>query len=330
MPKVSVIMSAYNDSKYIRQSIDSILSQTFEDFEFIIIDDASSDDTVQIIESYSDKRIRLICNDENQGLTKNLNKALGYATGEYIARMDGDDISHADRFEKQVKYLDEHSDVVLTGTATHSFGATDLYFFLPDDSEELKIRMLIRPVFAHPTFMFRKKLFGEGIRYDESFRSAQDYEFASRVARDHKIGRLHDVLLEYRVHDKQISQTQNSGQNNNADRVRNKLFENLGLELTEKSFFTSWVREEKLGSAKDYKAAYGIIKKIEGCNNVAGIYSKKKLPVVLKKMLYTWVIRSKSVGYILRFPYICNFSLGNMAIFVGEVMRTIGEKMRKR
>ena len=328
-PKLSVIMSCYNDHEYIRESLESILNQTFADFEVIIIDDASTDDTTTIIKSYKDDRIRLYVNSENQGLTRNLNKALGYVNGEYIARMDGDDVSHHDRFEKQVEYLDSHRDIYLIGCAVHSFGATDLYWRLPDNSNELKIRMLIKPVFAHPSFMFRRELVDKGFMYNESFRTAQDYDFAARVSRQYKIGRLPEVLLEYRVHDKQVSSTSGSNQNDNAARVRNRLLQELGVELSgdRAEFYRDWALEKKLGNVSEYKKAYAIINLLCQGNDLKHIYDPDKLEIVLKKMLYTWVIRSKNMKYILAFPMICNYKFGNMGIFVGELIRTYKEKV---
>ena len=104
-PKVSVLMSVYNGEKYLREAVESILNQTFRDFEFIIIDDGSTDSTNEIIRSYSDCRIRLLENEENIGLTKSLNKGIDQCRGEYIARMDGDDVSLQQRFSKQLEYL---------------------------------------------------------------------------------------------------------------------------------------------------------------------------------------------------------------------------------
>ncbi len=332
MPKVSVIMSTYNDSEYIRNSIESILNQTYKDFEFIIIDDASTDDTVAIIKGYDDKRIKLIVNEQNQGLTKNLNKALKIVTGQYVARMDGDDISYLNRLEKQVEYMDRHSDVYLLGTAIRNIGASDLYWKLPDDSEELKIRMLLHPVFAHPSFMFRKELIDEGIMYDETFRTAQDYNFAARVAKKHKIGRLQEVLLCYRVHEKQISNTSNKNQTDNAARVREMLLSDLGVSLTDsqREVYNNWVAEKVLSDPSGYKKAYEIIDTLSKHNDNCGLYDSKKLGDVMRKLLYTWVIRSRNVGLILRFPFICDYNFRNMKIFCGEVFRTIKEKFEKK
>ncbi len=115
-PRVTVLMSVYNGEKYLREAIDSILNQTFKDFEFLIIDDGSTDSSADIIRSYTDFRIRLIQNEKNIGLTRSLNKGLKLAKGEYIARMDVDDISLPIRFEKQVSFLDKYEDVKLVGS----------------------------------------------------------------------------------------------------------------------------------------------------------------------------------------------------------------------
>ena len=122
MPKISVVMPAYNAEKYIGEAIESILNQTFKDFEFIIINDGSVDHTKEIIREYNDPRIVLLENDKNRGIVLSLNKGLDAATGKYIARMDADDIALKNRFERQVEYLDEHKDIGVLGTGICTFG----------------------------------------------------------------------------------------------------------------------------------------------------------------------------------------------------------------
>ena len=121
MPRVSVVMPAYNAEKYIGEAIDSILNQTFTDFEFIIIDDGSSDRTADIVKSYSDPRIRLLANERNSGIVASLNRGIQKATGKYIARMDADDYSRLDRIKKQVDFLDNHPEVIALGTSFSTF-----------------------------------------------------------------------------------------------------------------------------------------------------------------------------------------------------------------
>ena len=155
---VSVVMSVYNDEQYLKESLDSIFAQTIQNFELIIVDDCSTDRTVEIIENYHDDRIRLIRNTENRGLTRNLNTALEYVQGTYIARMDGDDKSRPERFEKQIAYLEQHPELMLISCRTHMFGEEDLISQIQGTPKQLQAMMLIRPVLAHPGFMMRREL----------------------------------------------------------------------------------------------------------------------------------------------------------------------------
>ena len=328
-PLISVIMSTYNEEKYIETSLKSLLNQTFKDFEIIIVDDASTDHTRQLIEGLQDERIHLLCNEENQGLTKNLNKALKYAKGKYIARMDGDDIAFSKRFEKQYQYMEKHPDTMLVSCYTKSFGDSDLVFALPDKSDVLKVRMLVRPVYAHPGFMMRRELIEAGYRYNEEYRTAQDYEFASRVAEQYKIGLVPEVLLFYRVHKKQISAKAGNQQFNNADKIRKRQLERLGIQLSEAEWqaYQALVKEVKVNDLEEFDKVYEIIQKMLECNEKSKIYPSKIMERTLKQMLYTWVIRNKNMNYILAFPRVCRYQLRDMVLFVGEVIRTIREKI---
>lgn len=328
-PLISVIMSTYNDELYIEESLQSILNQTLTDFELIIYDDCSSDHTVEKIRAFHDPRIQLICNEENCGLTKNLNKGLRIARGKYIARMDGDDISELTRFEKQVAFFEEHPAVYLISCHAQNFGESDLVNRIRGNSEVLRCRMLIRPVFAHPGFMMRRELTEEGFFYDETFRTAQDYEFAVRAAGTHEIGMVPEILLHYRVHKKQISNTANGNQVTNADRVRQKQLEQLKITLSgeEQQVYHDWVYERKPKNFEEFLKVCALLQKLVIANEKAGVYDNKVLERTLKKLLYTWVIRNKNLKYICRFPKICGYLPGNMLLFVGEAIRTIREKV---
>lgn len=328
-PLISVIMSTYNDELYIEEALKSILNQTLGDFELIIYDDCSSDHTVEKIRALQDPRIRLICNEQNCGLTKNLNKGLRIAKGTYIARMDGDDISELTRFEKQVAFLEAHTSVYLISCHAQNFGESDLVNRIMGDSEVLRCRMLIRPVFAHPGFMMRRELIEEGFFYDETFRTAQDYEFAVRVSGMHEIGMVPEILLHYRVHKKQISNTANGNQVTNADRVRQMELSKLQVTLSEREqkVYADWVYERKANGIGEFLEAGTLLQKLAKANERVKIYDRKVLEETLKRLLYTWVIRNKEWGCILRFPKICGYLPKNMILFVGEVIRTIREKV---
>lgn len=322
-------MSTYNDELYIEESLQSILNQTLADFELIIYDDCSTDHTVEKIRAFHDPRIQLICNEENCGLTKNLNKGLRIARGKYIARMDGDDISEQTRFERQVAFLEEHPSVYLISCHAQNFGESDLVNRIRGNSEVLRCRMLIRPVFAHPGFMMRRELIEEGFFYDETFRTAQDYEFAVRAAGTHEIGMVPEILLHYRVHKKQISNTANGNQVTNADRVRQKQLGQLKITLSgeEQQVYHDWVYERKPQSFEEFVEASALLQRFVTANEKTGIYDGRVLEKTLKRLLYTWVIRNKNLKYICRFPKICGYLPGNMLLFVGEAIRTIREKV---
>lgn len=325
---ISVVMSTYNEEKYIEEALNSILNQTIQDFELIIFDDCSTDGTVKKICSFVDERIRLICNEVNCGLTKNLNKGLKIANGRFIARMDGDDISQLTRFEKQIKFMEEHPEVYLISCHTQNFGESNLVNRIKGNSDELQCRMLIRPVFAHPGFMMRRELIEEGFLYDESFWTAQDYEFAVRVAQKHKVGMVPETLLYYRVHNKQISHTANGNQITNADRVRQMQLQKMQISLSEKEqkIYDNWACERKPDGVEEFLVASGLLTKFVQRNEVVHIYPKT-LEKTLKKLLYTWVIRSKEWKYICQAPKICGYLPQNMLLFHGEMVRTMKEKV---
>jgi len=160
MPKVSVVMGVYNGEKYLSEAIESILNQTFTDFEFIICDDGSSDRSVQIIENYAnqDNRIVFLKNNVNRGLAATLNRCIEISKGEYIARMDCDDLSLRDRFEKQVRYLDRHKEIAIVGGAVYLFDEKGKYGLRRSKSKFNKVEVFKNSFFIHPTVMMRKSM----------------------------------------------------------------------------------------------------------------------------------------------------------------------------
>ena len=235
-PRLSVLMSVYKEPiEWLKQSIDSILQQTFKDFEFIIVcDNPSYKDGIDLLRSYSDKdkRIVLLFNETNVGLTKSLNRGLAIARGAYIARMDADDISLPNRFGKQVSFLDNHDDIFLVGSKVNEIDSNgnivrtrSVYNF----SDEIRTFLLIDSPIVHPSVMFRRIMGGHGIHYDEKYRYAQDYALWVSVAKDYKMENLNDVLLNYRISESQISSKKIDAQNECARMSFNSLINNYQL-----------------------------------------------------------------------------------------------------
>lgn len=206
---VSVVMPVYNGSKYLKEAIDSILNQTFTDFEFIIINDGSTDNSEDIILSYNDQRIRYLKNEQNSGICITLNKGLDNALGKYIARMDCDDISFPERLAKQVVYLESHHDVGALGTDIITFGDgyTDQHFDFVHDCYGCKAGLLFATCFAHPAVMLRASIINEHcLRYDDRYRGLEDYELWYRISEYAEMTNLPEALIRYRLHKAQLSQ----------------------------------------------------------------------------------------------------------------------------
>lgn len=197
---VTVLMSVYNCRQTISRTIDSILNQTFENFEFLIIDDCSDDDTYSVIKGYNDKRIRLIRNEKNLGLTKSLNYGLAKSNGKYIARIDGDDFSSPERLEKQVLFLKSNMDFVLIGTSynildsNYNVVKTVNYSFSP---EKLFYDLIFQNMLAHSSAMFLKEKVLKVGGYNENYFYAQDYDLWSRLSFLGKIYVLPEVLTSW-------------------------------------------------------------------------------------------------------------------------------------
>lgn len=206
-PVISVIMSVYNGSQFVSDAIYSILNQTFGAFEFIIIDDGSTDDTADLVKQIPDPRIQLI-EQENQGLTLSLNQAIRLSRGQYIARMDADDFAQPDRFARQVDFLNDHPDVVLLGTAFEQiYTDTGRLVIIKPATDDLEIRkqLLDGNSFCHASVMMRATTLREVNGYDESFRYLQDYELWSRLALHGRLANLPDVLMKRYDHTGSIS-----------------------------------------------------------------------------------------------------------------------------
>lgn len=230
IPKISVIMPLYNGEKYLKEAIDSILHQTYADFELLLIDDASSDNTENVIRSYNDNRIVYIKNEENLGLIKTLNKGLNFAKGEFIARMDQDDIADVTRFKKQINLFEKNPDLGVCGTWFTCFGdqIKERVLDHPENDEDIKISLLGRSTLGHPTVMMRKSAI-QDLRYDENYTSAEDYEFWIRLSRVTKLQNIPESLLQYRFHDSNISVLDQPLQAENAKKIIGNQLKYIGL-----------------------------------------------------------------------------------------------------
>lgn len=228
-PTVSVVMSVYNGQTYLPTAIESILSQTFVDFEFIIVDDGSTDSSLEIIRGYEarDDRVRIILNEKNIGLAKSLNKGIALAQGRFIARMDADDISLPNRFEKQIEYLENNPEIFVLGGSVVSIddeGRLGKLSAYPLRPQQVKWLLFFGHHLAHPTSMFRTELFLTlGIKYNENLKTTQDFDIWVQIAERFAIANLPDVLLYYRDHEDNVSHKSSEIQRKTNLQIRQKL-----------------------------------------------------------------------------------------------------------
>ena len=224
-PLVSVVISTYNEEKYILDSINSILQQTYENIEIIIVDDASTDNTVRLIQGIKNNKIRLYVNDTNRKLAHNLNFGMSKAKGQYIARMDADDISRKERIKAQVDYLEKNIDVDVVASFAKTFGDSNIVKKSPCSHEGIKAAMLFTNPICHPTIMFRKSSID--FVYDESCAAGQDYELWARIVDKKIFNVISEVLVDYRVIKRQRNSNYLRLQKESALKAKKYLFNKL-------------------------------------------------------------------------------------------------------
>ena len=204
---ISVIMAVYNGEVYLKPAIQSVLDQTYKNFELIIVNDASTDNTVSIIEAFQDERICLVHNEKNLRLAGSLNKAISMAKGKYLLRMDADDICFPDRFEKQVAYMEKHPELGIAFGSVLKFSDGKILREIDSNEKEpeyIRSTMLFFNTVYHPNVIMRREIFAEYL-YQETYTVSEDMALWLQVTDKYAIARMKDYTLLYRVHQNQVS-----------------------------------------------------------------------------------------------------------------------------
>jgi glycosyltransferase involved in cell wall biosynthesis len=206
-PRVSVVMSVYNGERFLREAVESILNQTFTDFEFIIVDDASTDETPKILESFNDKRIKVVRNQEKKERSFSRNIAIGMAKGEFIAIMDADDISLPNRLSHEIDFMSSNKEIGVLGTRIEiidemgkKIEGISWHRGFPSEPEVINWYLLFETPIMHPSVMIRKSLLLETGGYSENDVLAEDYELWIRMAKITRLANLDEELVLYRWH----------------------------------------------------------------------------------------------------------------------------------
>jgi len=233
-PSVTVFMAAYNASKYIEVAVKSILNQTYQDFELLIVNDGSTDDTSEILESFKDERIRIINNLENKGLIYTRNIALQEARGQFIAIMDSDDISYPNRLAIQIDAFKDKPDLALYGGQAKMIDENQEEIGFIKESETnpnlLKVKLLFHNTFVHSSVMIRTSVFREFGGYQEPF--AEDYDLFLRIAQKYAVGNSSEFVIAYRWHESNISRTEGEKIVKQLLPIKGKLLKKIGLKST--------------------------------------------------------------------------------------------------
>lgn len=295
-PLVSVIMSTYNtNDEFLKSSINSILNQSYTNFEFIIVCDGSMRD-IEIINKYNDNRIKIIKHDKNMGLPYSLNEAIKIAKGKYIARMDSDDISLSNRFEKQVKFLEKHKDIDICSMFVKFIGDANNVNIFPFTNDKLiKIHLLFFNIITHPLVMIRKEfLLDNNIHYNEEYKYSQDYELWSQCINKGRFAIIPRIGLYYRIHNKQITIEKKNEQFEFFKKiVKNNLksFKNINIEENIENIVLLFSTKENVNINK----LIVLSKFVDQIVNENTVYKEKYLKKVLYLKIFNKTIKSKLI-----------------------------------
>jgi len=222
-PKVSFLLPIYNAEAFLREAVESILAQSFTNIELLAINDGSTDHSREILTSFSDSRLKIIDNDSNRGLIYTLNRGIELAEGEFIARMDADDISLNNRIEKQVNFLNTHPKIALLGSWAEyvdQAGRIILLREVPVENKIIQGKLLEVCCFIHPSVMFRTSVVRGLCGYRQDALHAEDYDLWLRISENHEVDNLPEPLIRYRIHPGQVSQRELQTQRKVADACR--------------------------------------------------------------------------------------------------------------
>jgi len=299
-PLVSIVMAAYNEEKYISEAIKSILNQTYTNFEFIIINDGSTDQTESIILSYQDKRIKYLKNEKNLKLIESLNKGLSVANGKYIARMDADDISSSIRLERQIAFMELNPDIGISGSQLNVFGDATGQMKFPLTHEDICLRLFMTSCFGNNVVIFRKKIFEKHkLYFPKGYLHTEDFKCWTTWVKYAKAANLDESLVNYRAHQNSVSVQNRQIQRETSKRIR--------LEYTVETFNL----EDKKNIAEDFTGKISLkrIKAIQDIlllNQQSHQFPNDKIENTIYDLWYMDCLHEieKDFFILFRFPYI--------------------------
>lgn len=307
-PEISIVMPVYNREHYVKGAIDSILNQTFTDFEFIIVNDGSTDNTLQILKSYNDERIKILENDQNRGIVYSRNRGLEAATGKYVGMFDSDDIALPDKFKIQHNFLETNPNFGMVGAwvkfIDENGNITKGKWKLTKPSNYIPSIMLFRNYFVQSTILIRKEAIPEG-GYSAGFDIVEDSKMWFDVSKNYKVANIQDYLVHYRVHSGNIS---DMGEKHltNSKKLFRYIFNTLDIEPTEKELDIHYLIKNNK-SITDLNQLLEIEKwllKISIANFKTKVYDQKILQKVIFNRWSKVCYKAKKLGLKATIKYI--------------------------
>ena len=286
MAKVTILMPTYNVAPYVKEAIASVLRQTYTNFELLVIDDCSTDDTVSVVRSINDPRIHIIQNEKNVGLAENLNRGLSLITTEYVARMDGDDIAEPFWLKKEVAILDANPEIGICSGGFERFGTVKSLVRFPERHEDCLANMLFECSVIVPTF--RMSLYRDhGLRYSTYAFPAEDYRFWAECLRVTRIYNIQETLFHYRMHPTQICTARRKEQQHKVAQVRLYMLEWLSEDFNEEeqTYYTGQFMAPQIASKQDYQERQTFCRNLIEKNRNVGHFDEKALHRRLDKHL---------------------------------------------
>lgn len=302
LPRVTVLMPVYNCKAYLAEAIETILGQTYCNFEFLIIDDGSTDGSDTVLSSYARREHRIVAvfNKANMGVIGALNRGLALARGEYVARMDADDVCRPTRLEKQVAFLDSHPNVDVCGCWLQLFGDSEnTVWSYPEDNETIQSLLLFHSSMPHATVMLRRCVFQKyDLCYEEGYNHAEDYALWVKASRYLKFSNIPEVLYLYRRYADKVTQVYTREKMATSTRIRREQLERLVFNFSDDEFTV-----HELISNWDFRSSRLFVKKTESwllklrqANDISGLYPEPEFSAVLGEKWLLCCQRASKTG----------------------------------
>ncbi len=292
-------MPVYNREDLINYSVNSILNQTFKDFEFIIVNDGSTDKTLDILNSFSDKRIKIFNNQTNKGIVYSRNRGIKEASGKYISMFDSDDIAYPTKNEEQINFLDKNSNYAMLGSwakfIDKNNNHTGQSWKLTEKSNKIPSIMLFRNYFVQASVMLKREALPEHL-YSAGYDIVEDSKMWFEISLKHKVWNLQKYLLNYRVHTGNVTNTGNEKQLRHSRKLYKYIFNHLNIQPTEQELDAHFLikNNKKIKSVSELIEIENWLYKIEEHNNKVQLYDRRMLKKVIKNRWLKVCSKAKS------------------------------------